>query len=233
MPFTDGLEPADPVEQLARDLVAERSLTLEEADDLIFRAARVGPILRASDTELFRVYAPAELGVDGYPPVWHSVIKHAVRAAAGHRCERCHHPYRNGEHGNGEWSACDDECDHDGPWMIDGFVYETDDPLLTRRPQWPYTTPHRVFARWRILTVHHLNRDKADCRWWNLASLCQKDHLSVQGRVKMDRAFFLEHSEWFKPHAAGFYAWKYENRDVTRSEALERMDELLAYERLA
>ncbi len=49
----------------------------------------------------------------------------------------------------------------------------------------------------------------------------------------MERAFIFEHSDWFKPHAAGWYAWKYLNEDITLAEARERQDELLALERLA
>lgn len=45
--------------------------------------------------------------------------------------------------------------------------------------------------------------------------------------------YFLEHSDWFKPYAAGFYAKKYEGRDITREEAAARLDELLRYERIA
>ncbi len=188
---------------------------------------------------LFRIYGQDELGADGYPVAWHRPgwepvpsppIKDLVRAQANHRCERCHHPYRNGEHGNGEWSLCDDECIHDDTATMvvlnEGWL---DFGLGPEPPHWPMGR----YAQWRILTVHHLNGVKADCRWWNLASLCQRDHLSIQGKVCMERAFILEHSAWFKPHAAGFYAWKYEQRDITREEALARMDELLAYERLA
>ncbi len=90
-----------------------------------------------------------------------------------------------------------------------------------------------TFARWRILTVHHLNGVKADCRWWNLAALCQRCHLTIQGRVVMDRAFILEHTDWMKPHAAGFYADKYLGEQLTREQTLARLDELLALERLA
>lgn len=43
--------------------------------------------------------------------------------------------------------------------------------------------------------------------------------------------WFLEHSLWLKPYVAGFYAKKYEGKEITRQEAIERMDELLAYER--
>ena len=84
-----------------------------------------------------------------------------------------------------------------------------------------------------VLTVHHLDGDKANCRWWNLAPLCQRCHLHIQGRVIMDQRFIFEHSEWFKPYVAGFYAWKYLEEDLTREEVEARMDELLALERVA
>lgn len=57
------------------------------------------------------------------------------------------------------------------------------------------------------LTVHHLDGDKANCAKWNLAALCQRCHLSIQGRIKMDQLFFLEVlpvSNWFKPHYEGY-----------------------------
>lgn len=60
------------------------------------------------------------------------------------------------------------------------------------------------------LTVHHLDGNKANCEEWNLAALCQRCHLSVQGRVKMEQLFFLEVlpiSGWFKPHYDGYLAW--------------------------
>lgn len=60
-----------------------------------------------------------------------------------------------------------------------------------------------------VLTVHHLDGNKANCADWNLAALCQRCHLAVQGRVKMDQLFFLEVlpvSGWFKPHYDGYLA---------------------------
>jgi len=62
-----------------------------------------------------------------------------------------------------------------------------------------------------VLTVHHLDGNKSNCADWNLAALCQRCHLRVQGRVKMDQLFFdqvITVSEWFKPHLAGFLAAK-------------------------
>lgn len=58
-----------------------------------------------------------------------------------------------------------------------------------------------------VLTVHHLDLNPANCRWWNLTALCQRCHLHIQAKVIMERTWFLEHSEWFKPYVAGFYAY--------------------------
>lgn len=60
-----------------------------------------------------------------------------------------------------------------------------------------------------MLTVHHLDGVKTNCADWNLAALCQRCHLKVQSRVKMDQLFFdqvLPVSNWFKPHYEGFLA---------------------------
>jgi len=58
-----------------------------------------------------------------------------------------------------------------------------------------------------VLTVHHLDGDKSNCEDWNLAALCQRCHLRIQGRVKMDQMFMIDIvgvSEWFKPHYDGY-----------------------------
>lgn len=81
-----------------------------------------------------------------------------------------------------------------------------------------------------VLTVHHLDGDKANCRWWNLVALCQRCHLSIQGRVVMDQPYFFEHDEWFKPYVAGFYAWKYLGEDLSREQVIGRLDDLLGLE---
>lgn len=85
----------------------------------------------------------------------------------------------------------------------------------------------------RILTTHHFDGNKANDAWWNLLPLCQVCHLSFQGRVDPEIAYFLEHAGWLQPYVAGFYAKKYEGRDITREEAEQRLDELLAHERRA
>lgn len=137
------------------------------------------------------------------------------------------------------WSPCDPLCEHGGPTRFrypgnPRWTVAEGEPLSPGR-SWPW--PERlvegcdVQAAYRILTVHHANEHKADCRWWNLLSLCQRCHLQIQGKVQMDRVWPHEHTAWFKPYVAGFYAWRYEERNITRAEAEERMDELLAYER--
>ncbi len=176
----------------------------------------------------------ATVGPDGYPPEWHAVIKHAVREDADHRCVRCGHPYRRGEHGNGHWSPCDDRCVHGGPYRYEwNGIWEDISAGPGEKPAGEIQRsiyPRVVEAAWRILTVHHLDGDKANCRWWNLAALCQRCHLTIQGRVQMARVWPWEHSEWFQPYAAGFYAWTYLREDITRVEAEARLDDLLALE---
>jgi len=144
---------------------------------------------------------------------WHQ-LKHEVRKVAGNRCLRCKHPYRNGEHGKGEWTACSRECVHEGPVRF-GLL------------------DHYREAQWRILTVHHLDGDKRNCRWWNLLALCQRCHLSIQGKVNPAQTYPWEHSEWFKPYAAGLYAHSYLGEDLTRKQVEARLDELLALERVS
>lgn len=55
------------------------------------------------------------------------------------------------------------------------------------------------------LTVHHLDNDKSNLARWNLAALCQRCHLRIQGRVFLPQFFMFEHSAWFVPHVLGYY----------------------------
>jgi hypothetical protein len=130
------------------------------------------------------------------------------------------------------WSSCDGHCTHGGPIRVmslhgwqhyDGEAAKDIAAMVSAK---------RVQAAWRILTVHHLNERKHDLRWWNLAALCQRCHLYIQRKVTMERVYPLEHSEWFKPFAAGWYAYAYLGEDLTREQTMGRMDELLALERL-
>lgn len=86
------------------------------------------------------------------------------------------------------------------------------------------------------LTVHHLTmrKDEPFTNWWAFLPLCQRCHLSIQGRVYVDRPWVMsEHSEWFRIYAAGFYAHKYLGLDLTRAETEARLPELLSLERAA
>jgi 5-methylcytosine-specific restriction endonuclease McrA len=68
--------------------------------------------------------------------------------------------------------------------------------------------PHDI-ATAHVLTVHHLDGDKANCADWNLAALCQRCHLAVQARVNMRQLFMpeiLPVSDWFRPHLEGYLA---------------------------
>jgi 5-methylcytosine-specific restriction endonuclease McrA len=56
------------------------------------------------------------------------------------------------------------------------------------------------------LTVHHIDLNPANCEWWNLAALCQRCHLHIQSKVVIEQQYMFEHSNWFKPYVAGYYA---------------------------
>lgn len=200
-----------------------------------------GDLAAEAEPEL-RLYT--EPALDGYPAEWPAIKDH-VRELAGHRCIRCGHPYRKGEHGNGEWSPCDERCTHRGPgryrpgWSEYGApsIAEDTDPWADETATPPDAMAGELIgggidveARWRILTVHHLNGNKLDCRWWNLTSLCQRCHLTIQGKVVMERRYLGEHSDWFKPYAAGWYASDRLGQELTREQTIERLDELLALE---
>lgn len=85
-----------------------------------------------------------------------------------------------------------------------------------------------------VLTVHHADMNPSNSAWWNLLPLCARCHLSIQGRVDIDRPWVMqEHTPWFRPYVAAFYAWKYLGEELTREETEARLDELLALERAA
>ncbi len=201
----------------------------------------------------FRVYEAEELGRDGYPLAWSRIgpdgepaIKELVREQAGHRCVRCGHPYRKGEHGNGEWSPCDERCRHQGPFRVSlgaGVPKLIPAPPHGELPSqadgsyrlWAVDPRPTVEAAWRILTVHHLSghwrntaEAKRDCRWFNLVALCQVCHLQIQGKVVMERPWPWEHSGWMKPYVAGFYAVTFAGVELSRPEVEARLDELLS-----
>lgn len=68
--------------------------------------------------------------------------------------------------------------------------------------------PHEPAAGY-TLTVHHLDLNPANCAWWNLPPLCQRCHLHIQGKVVMERVWMFEHTPWFRPYVAGYYAHRH------------------------
>lgn len=178
-------------------------------------------------------------------------VKDLVRTLAGNRCVRCQHPYTVGAHASvmderlgvwKNWSPCDGRCTHDGPirWRSPGrleWIEDGEATTMTKRGvEELLARGAEVEALWRILTVHHL-RDgrewRADCRWWHIVPLCQRCHLRIQRVVIMNRVYPFEHTGWFRPYAAGWYAWTYLGEELSRSEVAAREDELLALERMA
>lgn len=89
--------------------------------------------------------------MNDYPANWPDIAR-AVKDAAGWRCLCCGHPHETPT----RRVRCDDGCNvkRHGGQLNDG--------------------------RQRVLTVHHANGNKADCRPQNLLALCQVCHLSVQ-----------------------------------------------------
>lgn len=133
-----------------------------------------------------------------YPADWKEIAAR-VKTKAGNRCIRCGHP--------------------DGDRMREGKKsLESCGPQCT----------HPKNGKLRQLTVHHLDGNKSNCRWWNLLALCQLCHLTIQGKVIPERPFLWEHSEWFKPYAAGFYAFWFARMEIPREEIEGAVDAYLA-----
>jgi hypothetical protein len=47
-----------------------------------------------------------------------------------------------------------------------------------------------------VLTVHHLNGIKADCRTENLVALCQRCHLRIQAKYQPGQMWLLGKPAW-------------------------------------
>jgi hypothetical protein len=78
-----------------------------------------------------------------------------------------------------------------------------------------------------VLTVHHLDINPSNCEWWNIPALCQRCHLTIQGKVVMERRYMFEHSEWFKPYVAGYYA-HLNNLPEDKEYVMTHIEELIA-----
>jgi hypothetical protein len=59
-------------------------------------------------------------------------------------------------------------------------------------------------------------------------------HLQIQAKVVLERPWVMsEHTPWFRPYVAGWYAHRYLGQDLDRAEVMERLEELLGLERSA
>lgn len=124
-----------------------------------------------------------------YPPDWPEIASR-VKAEAGNRCIRCGHP-------------------DEPPWKVPAMVrvWESRTGQVATGPaQCDERCTHPADGKQRMLTVHHADNDKSNVAWWNLLALCQSCHLAIQGRVIMERPWMLDHTEWFRPYVAGYYA---------------------------
>lgn len=151
----------------------------------------------------------------GYPSNWRETAAR-VKAEAGNRCIRCGHPDGDKQKLEGR------------PTNPHGALRAAGIESLRRRVK--YLRPcddrcsHPKDGKLRQLTVHHLDGDKSNGRWWNLLALCQLCHLTIQGKCIPERPFLWEHSDWFKPYAAGFYAYWYGLTETTREQVSRDLD---------
>ena len=127
-----------------------------------------------------------------YPKDWPAVALR-VKVEARWRCVRCRHPFHDMDK---RALACDPICDR----------------LRCRAAAIAERGGQHNF------TVHHLDGDKANVAWWNLLALCNACHLTIQAKVIPDRPYLWEHSEWFKPYVAAFYAFYHAGAQLAREE---------------
>ena len=124
--------------------------------------------------------------MNDYPADWTDIAT-AIKDKAEWRCERC---------GVRHETKCPD-CAGDGVAQYQDVRFET----------FMCGTCGGKGQRGRVLTVHHLDGDKANCADWNLAALCQRCHLSIQGRViNFYQGFLFEHSPWMQKHVEAYRA---------------------------
>lgn len=137
-----------------------------------------------------------------YPTDW-PTISRRTKDDARNRCVRCGHRFH---YSTGESLPCDIMC------------------RVSRRCR-----ANVILGRGGIhnFGVHHLDGDKGNVRWWNLLPLCNSCHLSIQARVDPEQAYLWEHSDWFKPFVAGFYAWQ-RGLEVERAEIERDLPKYLA-----
>ena len=88
----------------------------------------------------------------------------------------------------------------------------------------------------KMLTVHHLDGNKMNCEWWNLAALCQRCHLRIQKKLvffQVPEVYDWEtntysaittHSLWMARHIKSFnvFAWLTDIKPIPLENITER-----------
>ena len=57
---------------------------------------------------------------------------------------------------------------------------------------------HVADSKQRMLTVHHLDMNPANCKPSNLVALCQSCHLSIQSRVDWLQSYMFDLPDWME-----------------------------------
>lgn len=166
-----------------------------------------------------------------YPTEWPATSLR-VKEEAGYRCVRCRHrgavwvptgvdPDRFAQVLRKKYGKTTGRVDRveGGAWIRSGRL-----PCDEECDPWYHQPQDR---RLRVLTVHHVDNDKGNLAWWNLAALCQVCHLQVQGRVVLAQTWAQPHSRWFWPYVAGYYASTILGQQLSRQEVEARLPELL------
>lgn len=158
----------------------------------------------------------------GYPPEWPAVSLQ-TKIDAGFRCVRCRHPNGRLILPNVDEAVYAKLLEAEWGIPVQSFRFYTDPiaGIWLRHHLIPcdeQCTHDPEIRDHRILTVHHLDGVKPNLAWWNLAALCQRCHLVIQGRVDMWQTYAHPHTPWFYPYVAGFYAKTILGQDLTREE---------------
>lgn len=130
-----------------------------------------------------------------YPADWPK-LSLRTKLAAGWRCVRCGHRFN----GASQPLACDDRCDLSRGRAVAVAGARALGLARTLRDHYGADGSGLNYG------VHHLDGDKANQAWWNLLALCNSCHLSIQAKVMPEVPYLWEHSPWFRPYVAGYYA---------------------------
>lgn len=137
-----------------------------------------------------------------YPPDW-ADISTAVKEAAGWCCVRCGHPHDPGK----SMKPCPD-CPPERGFEVNGTERKSVVQAAADAACQTCQGSREVIDddnSWYCLTVHHLDMDKSNCVDWNMAALCQRCHLSVQGRVDFYQQYLFEITGWMRPYVEKFW----------------------------